>query len=233
MRSPRHVVAAVLLAAGSSAVLPLGATEAPAAPDDLQHAALIVDTGTEVKKVCARFRGRSVRGTDILDAAKVDPVYRTFPGTGAAVCALCGTGCPADGSCLTCGGATYWSYWRAGPADAGFATSQVGAGSTEVAAGTVEGWRWGDGKTPPPYQPVDVVCDDPGATTVTLDATLAGAPGGTDDDRRGSGDGSGGLPAAARFAGVAAILAGVWVVLGRSRRRAAHGDESPPSDPDV
>jgi hypothetical protein len=170
----------LVVAAGAAWVATLAPAAAPpaatASPTPAEHrAVVVVDTGTSVKTVCVRFREESLTGIEALTRASVDPVLRAFPGKGAAVCSLCGTGCPGDDSCLTCdSGGRFWSYSRA-PAGAGaLRTSGVGASATTVRDGDVEGWRWGRGGTPP-FVSVEQVCGEvaPAAATSTTAAPVA------------------------------------------------------------
>ena len=127
------------------------------APGRTNRAAVIVDTGTEVRRRCVRFSAESISGREALDLADVQPVYRSYSGEGVAVCALCQVGCPADNSCLTCGGANHWSYHRADAGKTEFTSSGGGAGRTRVTDGDVEGWKWGTGSAPV-WSSVDDVC---------------------------------------------------------------------------
>lgn len=155
-----------------------GAVVAQPAPE--QRAAVVVDTGTEVRRVCVRFTEESLTGIEALVRAGTDPVLRAFAGKGAAVCSLCGTGCPGDGSCLTCDPAgRFWSYSRAPSGTGTLRTSGVGASSTTVRDGDVEGWRWGTGGSPP-FATVAEVCGEVAAATTTSTAaattTTAASP---------------------------------------------------------
>ena len=174
MRLPS--LAAGLAASALVALAPPSASSAgPVRPAAGEHrAAVIVDTGTQVKSVCVRFTEEFLSGRQVLERAadELQPVFRTFSGTGSAVCALCGKGCPADDSCLTCGGDSYWAYHQA-PAGSGYRKSPAGVSSTRVRDGGVEGWRWGTGG-PPPLESIDEVCP-PGATGTTPPAT-GGSP---------------------------------------------------------
>lgn len=163
----------VLAAVAGAWLAALGAPTTPAAVAaavEENRVAVVVDTGTEVKSVCVRFREESISGVEALARAAVDPVFRAFPGKGAAVCSLCGTGCPADDSCLTCDSqGRFWSYSRAAGGAPGLRPSGVGASSTTVRDGDVEGWRWGLGGSPP-FATVAQVCGDvvvPVATSTT------------------------------------------------------------------
>lgn len=151
-----------------------------------QHrAAVIIDTGTEVKSVCVRFQEESLSGIDALARAQVDPVVQAFSGKGAAVCALCGVGCPAGDSCLTCNPeGRFWSYSRAPAGATSLRVSPVGASSTTVYDGDVEGWRWALGGAPP-FRTVEQVCGESAAAPETtapapappaVATTAAGAP---------------------------------------------------------
>ena len=155
--------------------LPSPGRPAVAAAQAEHRAAVVVDTGTQVKTVCVRFREESISGVEALARAAVEPVVRTFPGKGAAVCSLCGVGCPADESCLTCDPeGRFWSYSRAPAGSAALRPSAVGSSSTSVRDGDVEGWRWGLGATPA-FVSVGQVCDG-AAPVVTTTSTQAAAP---------------------------------------------------------
>ncbi len=153
------------------------ATPAHARPHQAadHRAAVIIDTGAGVKKICIHFVEASISGLEALQRANATPVVQTFGGIGGAVCALCGRGCPAGNTCLTCGAPNYWAYFRAPAGASGFAYSRAGANSTTVHDGDVEGWRWGTG-APPGYIAVAQVCGEvaPGGAGNT-----GGAQGGT------------------------------------------------------
>ncbi|MGQ0519639.1 MAG: hypothetical protein ACT4PX_00625, partial [Actinomycetota bacterium] len=179
-RRPRLVAALALAACG--AVAGAGPGPAPAeaavaavagAGAELHRAAVIVDTGTAVKTVCVRFAEESISGVEALQRAAVDPVFRAYPGKGAAVCSLCGTGCAGDESCLTCDpDGRFWSYSRAPAGTTSLRVSGAGASATSVRDGDVEGWIWGRGGAPG-YVAVEVVCGEaepPGTTAPTAPA---------------------------------------------------------------
>lgn len=137
-----------------------------------RRAAVVVHTGDVVKTACVRFTEESISGKEALERAQMDPVFRAYSGQGTAVCALCGKGCPADESCLTCGGNNYWSYHRARAGSGAYSPSAAGVSSTRVRDGDVEGWQWGPG-TPPPYYTVEQLC--PPAAQPNSDASPPGA----------------------------------------------------------
>lgn len=142
-------VALVLAAFGS------GAGAAAQAP--VNRAAVVIDTGTEVRRVCIRFDAESISAEDALKLAGADPEYSEFGGElGSFVCQLCGYPSPI-GDCPS-GGDNWW-YHRADAGQTGFAPSGVGVSSTTVEDGDVEGWAWGRGG-PPDFVDVDTVCGE-------------------------------------------------------------------------
>lgn len=149
---------------------------------DENHAAVIVDTGQTVKKVCVTFAEEAITGAEALRRAGVDPVFASYGEKGEAVCAICGVGCPA-GNCF-CDRARFWAYHRAVPGG-GYTYSRAGASSTLVRDGDVEGWRWGSGAAPP-YASVGQVCgvaepaprSGPAETTTTAKPAPADPPAG-------------------------------------------------------
>ena len=146
--------AGVLMALASApGEVDLGAPTAVAAAGP-NHAAVIVDTGQTVKKVCVTFDEDAISGAEALRRADVDAVFDSYGANGEGVCAICGVGCPA-GNCF-CDRSRFWAYHRAGPGG-GYAFSRVGASSTTVRDGDVEGWRWGSGAAPP-HASVGEVC---------------------------------------------------------------------------
>lgn len=164
------------LASGAPPAALAVATAATAGQAAVEHrAAVIVDTGARVKSVCVRFREESISGVEALALAQVDPVLQAYSGKGAAVCALCGVGCPAGDSCLTCNpDGKFWSYSRAPAGTGSLLTSGAGASSTTVHDGDVEGWKWALGGAPP-FQTVEQVCGEAPAPSTSLPATTSPA----------------------------------------------------------
>jgi hypothetical protein len=174
------------VACGAAVVMAAPLVQAPtaaAAAQPRNRAAVIVDTGQEVKRVCVRFDEETLSGAEILRRAEVDAVFASYGAKGDAVCALCGVGCPSD-NCF-CDRNRYWSYSRAEEGRTTFTKSSVGASSTRVGNGDVEGWRWGTGAAPQ-FASVEVVCGEVAAessqpaptTTTTTTAAGSGGSGG-------------------------------------------------------
>ena len=121
-------------------VLFISGTNAFANTDEINQAAVVIDTGKEIKTACITFRGDSISGTQALELANAQPVFQSFSGNGSAVCSLCGVGCPSGNSCLTCMGSSFWNYFRAPKDSSKFSLSGAGAGVVRVKDGDVEGW---------------------------------------------------------------------------------------------
>ncbi len=157
----RGALAAVLLSA--SVIVPFMAPAACAAQSD--SAALVIDLGEEggVLRYCVVLEGSSVSGSELIQLAgqQYGLDYRIDQG---GVCRLAGVG-PASGDCF--GDYPYfWGYWRGEP-DGGWSWSSLGAASTSVEAGDVEGWAWGTGQDgsshpQPPATTHAEVCPDSG-----------------------------------------------------------------------
>lgn len=134
-----------------------------AASQSVSRAAVVVDLGDEVRTARITFSGE-ITGIEALQLAGFDPVVRAYGGTGGAVCAICDHGCPPDSTCLTCGGADYWAYFRAPAGTNSYAYSPAGAGATRVRDGDVEAWKWGRGN-PPRFVSFADVWGEPATTT--------------------------------------------------------------------
>ena len=138
------LILSCLLAALLGPIAPNAVASAP------NRAVVVADSGTGVIVRGIEFGADSISGIEALQLAGLDPVVQGFDGEGGAVCSVAGVGCPSDGSCLTCDPrGYYWAYHRAPAGSGGYAYSRVGAGSTRVHDGDVEGWRWGTGSAPP------------------------------------------------------------------------------------
>lgn len=142
----RRVRAATALAA--AVVVLVAAPGWARAGGEAHRVAVVVDLGDEVRTARVSFEGDSITGLEALQIAGFGPVARAYGGQGGAVCSLCDRGCPADSTCLTCGGASYWAYFRAAAGASSYSYSHVGAGATQVHDGDVEAWKWGPGVAP-------------------------------------------------------------------------------------
>jgi hypothetical protein len=225
-RSLPAVLTALVLAAPGAALLALPAAAASgttaAALDgactDADGVTVVVDStalGGAIEAGCAPEAG--VTGTEALLAAG----FTEARDPSGFLCAVDGLPDP----CPTEFTGEYWSYWYAEPGDGTWTAYQEGSDTAVVAAGAVEGWRYGDGSEGPDVALPLVVdeaaatadgSDDEGTTeeTGTAGAEEAGA-GTADDDAAG--------PPTALLAGIG--LLGVLAVAAAvvARRRSAQG----------
>lgn len=128
----------------------LSASADVAAAASPHRALVIVDTGSAVYERTITFDSDSITGLDALSRAGANPVVYSYAGQGGAVCRLFGVGRDAGPGCLggTDGDSRYWAYFRAPAGATKLGYSPVGAGSTRVHDGDVEGWRFGTGAAP-------------------------------------------------------------------------------------
>ncbi len=119
-----------------------------------------------VEKKCVTLTQPNPSGWDVLVAADVN-VVGSPSGMGMAVCAIGGLGCPAnDCWCkFNTGENLYWSYWHL--KGGRWEYSNRGASNYMVMSGEVEGWSWGDGRTPPPRFTFEEICSAPPTATFT------------------------------------------------------------------
>jgi hypothetical protein len=204
VRSPRWalVALAVGLVAGA-----LGAGVAPgAAPAASPHrAAIIIDTGSSVKRVVVTFGEDSITGLDALQRAGASPVVYQFGGQGGAVCRLFGVGRDSGPNCL--GGADgdprYWAYFKAPAGSSSFKYSSVGAGTARVRDGDVEGWRFGTGAAPQYVSLASLVAPPPPPPTQPPATVSPTGPGGANPTPAGVASESTGPPGSATGPGPA------------------------------
>lgn len=166
---------------------------APAAAVTENRVLEIVQTGPEpdapVKTSCVRFTEESISGAEALrrasDVEGWDVQFASYGGMGQAICAICHVGCSSS-DCF-CDPKKFWAYDRAPAGSSTFRQSSVGASSTRLSDGDVEGWRWGEGQ-PPPYTSVVAACGGPepvvrttsSTTTSTTSDTAVGSAGGSE-----------------------------------------------------
>lgn len=140
------------------------------------RAAVIVTTEAGTVARCVRFAPSSISGVDALRAAGFEVVTAGFGGLGAGVCSIGGEGCPAA-SCLTCQAPKSWKYYRAPGGSGSWSFSELGASSTSVSDGDVEGWVFTAGDNKPPMHSVDDVCGpEPSPTSSVPAAAPAPVP---------------------------------------------------------
>ncbi|MCS7247529.1 MAG: hypothetical protein NZ840_04720 [Anaerolineales bacterium] len=143
------------------------------AASDPVHAQAPIQVGLVVQSApgnvltkCVTLSQPNPTGWDVLVAANVG-VVGSPSGMGMAVCAIGNVGCPPnDCFCkFNTGENLYWSYWHS--KGSGWVYSNLGASNYIVSPGEVEGWIWGDGRTPPPLIPFEQICAAPATATST------------------------------------------------------------------
>lgn len=173
MSTMRRVIAmsvGLLIAAAASAGAPLAGAQTTS------RAVVIVSTGSGVHTTVIEFSG-TVSGLEALQLAGASPETITYGPMGQAICKLYGSGdAPVPGSCP--GG---WVYYRAVGGAGGWSQSGLGASSTTVHDGDVEGWGYG---AAPPFSSFCAVAGcappatDPPVTAPPAASTAPGAAGG-------------------------------------------------------
>jgi hypothetical protein len=141
------------------------------AQDSANQAGLVILHGDgRVVTACVTFTEPQISGLQLLERAGLD-INIEANSTGGAVCRINGEGCgfPQQSCFCRCEGpsCTYWSYWRSG--EMGWQYSNLGAGSSEVRPGQVDGWVWGPGTVDsagkPPVLTLADVCRSASATS--------------------------------------------------------------------
>jgi hypothetical protein len=135
------------------------------------RAAIVVRFGEDRQESrCVAFEEPEISGLELLQRSGLNPDLDSG-GMGSLLCRIEETGCPPDDCWCQCKGGdscVYWSYWR--QLDESWIYAQVGASSTKISDGAVDGWSWGPGTIANAIEPAEVsfdeVCSDD-ATLVT------------------------------------------------------------------
>lgn len=194
--SPRHRTAALaaaalltLLPAVPAAAVPSAAAPAAAAGEGCSATSgvtVLVDStalGGALEVGCAPEAGGS--GAEALETAG-------FSATRADSGLICAVDAMPD-PCPTEFTGEYWSYWQ-GAADGEWTAAMVGPDDVVTEAGTVEGWFWSDGMTPPTTTPAEaiemVATEDAGADDAATDEDEGATAddGAADDETPAAGD---------------------------------------------
>lgn len=219
------VLTTLALATLATAAPALAATAATGTPlegacPDADGVTVVVDStalGGGIEAGCAPEAG--VSGTEALLAAG----FTEARDPSGFVCAVDGLPDP----CPTEFTGEYWSYWYAEPGAQTWTAYQEGSDTAVVAAGAVEGWRYGDGSEGPAVTLPVVAAEDTTTTTDSADAGTAEDAEGTPDAAT---DPAG--PAVPLLVGLgllgALAVAGVVV----ARRRSAPWTDDADSSPD-
>jgi hypothetical protein len=206
----RAVALAVALA-----LLALPGAGAPAAAAQAdQRAALIVEVGRTVRRLCVGMGQPAVSGKQLVEASGLEQRW-----DGGALCRLEGTG-PAGGDCFA-QYPKFWGYWI-GDGRGGWSWSDAGAAASTVRPGSVQAWVWSAGpdesshQRPPALRFADVCA----ASGPAAGATAAGAGAATQGgDGHPAARAGVGRPAAALLGGGITLLAALALLALAWRRR--------------
>ncbi len=178
----RPVAALLLLALAAGAP---AANAQPAPTPAPNQAALVIQHGDgRLVTACVAFDEPSISGLELLERSGV-PFVAQRSSIGAAVCQIDGEGCAYPGEDCFCkrDGATsvYWAYNRLQAGE--WALSPVGALSTSVRPGDVEGWAWGTGNPAtgavPPSITFAEVCQQAATVGPVASTAATAGPGAT------------------------------------------------------
>lgn len=145
-----------------------------------QAGLVIVHGDGQLVSRCITFGEEQISGYELLQRANLD-LNVEVNGIGAAICRIDGEGCSYPQQSCFCGtegdSYRYWSYWQLSAS--GWQYSNQGATNTQVKAGEVQGWLWGEGANntvaPPPVVTFAEICLPPTATA-TVTSTVTPAP---------------------------------------------------------
>jgi hypothetical protein len=133
---------------------------------------------------CIEFSEPELRGYDVLQRANLE-LSIDANSMGTTICRIDGEGCTVPQEDCFCGmnqdPPRYWSYWQV--ENGQWTYSNLGASSTIVKPGSIEGWVWGTGdedeaQSPQPYS-LDMICAPATATpqpTPTYPPTATNVP---------------------------------------------------------
>jgi hypothetical protein len=145
--------------------------------DDAGQAALVVVLGdSHVETRCVSLEEGALTGADLLQRTDLDIVFEVSA-LGQKVCQIEDVGCrypdePCFCRCMS-SDCTYWNYYYRAPGDAAWIYSPLGSGARQIQPGGMEGWVWGDGRTPPPDLAFEDICAPPVTATATIPPTQA------------------------------------------------------------
>jgi hypothetical protein len=141
------------------------------------QAALVVVLGdNHVETRCVSLNEGALTGAELLQRTDLDILFEVSA-LGQKVCQIEDVGCrypdePCFCRCMS-SDCTYWNYYYRAPGDAEWTYSPLGSGARQIQPGGMEGWVWGDGRTPPPNLAFEDICMPPVTATATVAPTQA------------------------------------------------------------
>ena len=130
---------------------PAATGQVACAAEEGPRAALVVDTGGSVYRLCVRLDASRVSGLHLIELASSQyGLTYSFGEGGQAVCMLANVGATGD----DCFGQHpyFWGFWT-GDGSGGWTWSGSGAGSVAVSDGGIHGWSWSSGDGPATHRP--------------------------------------------------------------------------------
>jgi uncharacterized protein (TIGR03382 family) len=193
---------------------------------DLSYAGVVVrqDDG-RMSYAYVGFTETEINGIELLRRTGLDVVTVSFGGLGEGVCSIDATGCPST-ECRqrVCQGPTeddpFWQYFRqASPGD--WQALALGASSTKVRDGDVDGWSWTPLDAGLPALDLEEVANLAGYDWKSFDSVSPGEPGSV-LHRESAVDEDDAQSTAIYLTGAAILLAAVVLVAVLASRRRRH-----------
>ena len=153
---------------------------ADAAGEALNHAGVVIVFPDGTETYCVEFAEDELSGAELLQRTGLPLVLSGFGGLGSGVCRIDNVGCSDPGNCFCqCQGADchYWTYFEL-DGDA-WRFRQTGASQRRVHDGDVDGWVWGNGRTPPGAAAIAKLCSAVRPTPVPTATPVASNSGGS------------------------------------------------------
>jgi len=157
MISPGRLAANILL---NALLVALGTAETALAQSPNRAAVIVRFDEDRQESRCVAFEEPEISGLELLQRSGLT-LNLESAGMGSLVCGIEATGCPPDDCLCQCKGGdscVYWSYWR--QLDEGWVYAQIGATSSKIGDGAVDGWSWGPGTVTNALEPARVGFDE-------------------------------------------------------------------------
>ena len=206
-----------------SLIVGLFAGPSDIAAAELNYAGVVVrHDGGRMSYGYVGFAEDEINGIELLRRTGLDVVTVRFGGLGEGVCSIDETGCPSsDCRQRVCQGPgdddPFWRYFRqATPGD--WQALVLGASSTKVRDGDLDGWAWTPDEAGLPALSLDDVARLAGFDGTSFEGANAGEPGAA-LHREGAPAGDDEQPLAAILAGAGLLLAAVAALAWLSWRR--------------
>jgi hypothetical protein len=150
----------------------------PVSAQEANQAGLVIQYGEgQIETLCITFDEDEITGDELLARSGLDLVLDASRSMGVTLCRVEELGCdyPAEHcfcQCMGGGDCNYWNYfYRDVGADA-WTYSALGTRLRKIQHGAVEGWVWGDGRTPPPGDlTFEAICTAPTPTPALPEAS--------------------------------------------------------------